>query len=265
MRFSYSNSETGRSDDQRSTLNVQRSTPNGRRKSENTHLQTKDNAVCGMRAVFALVSTILMMVTGCDRMITPRNTQTVKDADKKAAEGDYMRAISMYESALDDSTQCADIHYKLALLYDDKVNDPLNALHHYKRYLTLEPAGSRAAEVKNFMKRDEVTLATTLSGDAIVTRTEAARLKNENLALRKQLEERTAKIRLAEKAAPAAPAEGPMKSGTRHYVVQEGDTLYSIARKVYKSPSRWKQIRDANKGKLAGGTKLEPGETLTIP
>jgi nucleoid-associated protein YgaU len=172
----------------------------------------------------------------------------------------------MYEAALDDSPQCAEIHYKLALLYDDKMNDPLNALHHYKRYLTLEPAGSRAAEVKNFMKRDEVTLATTLSGDAIVTRTEAARLKNENLALRKQLEERAAKIKLAEKTdRPAAPAEGPRKAGNHHYVVQEGDTLYSIARKFYKSPSRWKQIRDANKGKLAGGTKLEPGETLTIP
>ncbi|HJT81076.1 MAG TPA: LysM peptidoglycan-binding domain-containing protein [Chthoniobacterales bacterium] len=215
----------------------------------------------------AILFAALLMITGCDRMITPRNAQIVKDADKKAAEGDYLRAISMYEAALeDDSSRCADIHYKLALLYDDKMNDPLNALHHYKRYLTLEPAGSRAGEVKDFMKRDEVTLATTLSGDAIVTRSEAARLKNENLALRKQLEERAAKIKMAEKAERAsAPAEGPKKAGHRSYVVQEGDTLYSIARKFYKSPSRWKQIRDANRGKLAGGTKLEPGETLTIP
>ena len=108
-------------------------------------------------------------------MITPRNTQIVKDADARAADGDYLRAINLYEAALDDSARCADIHYKLALLYDDKMNDPLNALHHYKRYLTLSPAGSHAAEVKNFMKRDELTLATTLSGDGIVTRSEAAR------------------------------------------------------------------------------------------
>jgi hypothetical protein len=49
--------------------------------------------------------------------------------------------------------------------------------------------------VKNFMKRAEVTLATSLSGDAIVTRAEAARLKNENLSLRKELEERTLKAK----------------------------------------------------------------------
>lgn len=191
----------------------------------------------------------------------------VKDADSKAAEGDYLAAIGLYESALDNSPRCADIHYKLALLYDDKMNDPLNALHHYKRYLTLNPTGPRAGEVKNFMKRDEVTLATTLSGDAIVTRTEAARLKNENLTLRKELEERAVKAKLAMEK-PAArnsiPAEGPKRAGNRSYVVQNGDTLYSIARKFYDSPTRWKQIRDANK-KLAGGAKLKPGETLTIP
>ena len=156
-----------------------------------------------------------VVFTGCERMVTPRNTQIVKDADAKVTEGDYFRAINLYESALDDSesSRNADIHYKLALLYDDKMNDPLNALHHYKRYLTLNPTGPRAAEVKNFMKRDEVTLATTLSGDAIVTRQEAARLKNENLTLRKELEDRTLKLKAMEKAdGPNPPAEGPKKS-----------------------------------------------------
>ena len=130
-------------------------------------------------------------------MITPRTTQIVKDADTKAADGDYLRAINLYESALDGGPGCAEIHYKLALLYDDKMNEPLNALHHFKRYLTLDPTGPRANDVKNFMKRDEVTLATTLSGDSIVTRQEAARLKNENLTLRKELEDRAMKLKAA--------------------------------------------------------------------
>ena len=174
------------------------------------------------RARPAVISVALLSIAaataGCERMITPRNTQIVKDADAKATEGDYFRAINLYESALDDSPRCADIHYKLALLYDDKMNDPLNALHHYKRYLTLNPTGSRATEVKNFMKRDEVSLATTLSGDAIVTRQEAARLKNENLTLRKQLEDRILKLRAIEKgeATNAAPAEGPKKTRKGH-------------------------------------------------
>ena len=80
-------------------------------------------------------------------------------------------------------------------LYDDKMNDPLSALHHFKRYLTLSPNGSHAGDVKNSMKRDEVAcVLTTLSGDSVVTRTEAARLRNENLNLHKELETRAAYI-----------------------------------------------------------------------
>src|SRR5260370_34468093 len=97
---------------------------------------------------------------GCARMMTTRYAQLVKDAEAKAAQGDFLRAINLYEAALDDSPRCAEIHYKLALLYDDKMNDPFNAVHHYKRYLTLSPSGSHAVDAKNFMKRDEVTLVT---------------------------------------------------------------------------------------------------------
>ena len=118
---------------------------------------------------------LVFLLTGCDRMITPRHAQLVKDADKKSAQGDFLRAINLYEAALDDSPRCAEIHYKLALLYDDKMNDPLNALHHFKRYLTLTSNGPRANDVKNFMKRDEIALLTSLSGDSVVTRVDAAR------------------------------------------------------------------------------------------
>lgn len=212
-------------------------------------------------AVFALV--------GCDRMITPRNAQIIKDAEAKAARGDYLRAINLYEAALDDSPSCADIHYKIALLYDDKMNDPLNALHHFKRYLILNPNGTRASDVKNLIKRDEVALLTSLSGDSVVTRTEAARLRNENLNLRKEMEERSMKPRVPVEKLQShdSPLENKetRKSGSRTYVVRPGDTLFSIARKFYKSSSRWKEIRDANKGNVGDGTKLKPGETLTIP
>src|SRR5256886_7901869 len=131
----------------------------------------------------------------CDRMMTSRHAQLVKDADWKSAQGDFARAINLYEAALDDSPRCAEIHYKLALLYDDKMNDPLNALHHFKRYLALSPNGSHANDVKNSIKRDEVAVLTILSGDSVVTRADAARLRNENLNLRKELEDHSLKMR----------------------------------------------------------------------
>ena len=79
---------------------------------------------------------------------------------RKSADGDFLHAINLYESALDGSTDSAEIHYKLALLYDDKMKDPLSALHHFKRYLTVAPGGATATEVKDFMKRDELALVT---------------------------------------------------------------------------------------------------------
>src|SRR5436309_9655000 len=206
---------------------------------------------------------------GCDRLTSSRYTQLTQDADAKSEQGDFERAINLYEAALDDSPRCAEIHYKLALLYDDKMNDPLSALHHFRRYLTLSPNGSHASDVKNSMKRDEVAVLTTLSGDSVVTRAEAARLRNENLDLHKELEGRARILRSGPDKSKAGEASSTKtasrKSGGRTYVVQSGDTLASISRKFYKSPKRWEKILDANKESIRTPGNLKVGQTLIIP
>jgi LysM repeat protein len=219
------------------------------------------------RKKFATAVTLglALAAASCDRMITPRSAQIIKDAESKTADGNFPRAIALYESALDDSPRAAEVHYRLALLYDDKLHDPLNALHHFKRYLTLAPSGPHANDVKNFMKKSELELGTSLSGDAVVSRAEAARLKNENLALRKDLEDLRAHRQpdLAKTDGKTADKKSP--AGARTYVVREGDTLASISRKFYKSSGHWKKIRDANRSALPDPAKLKPGTTLTIP
>jgi tetratricopeptide (TPR) repeat protein len=218
-----------------------------------------------MRATLIGALTALM-IAGCDRMITPRHAQQLKDAEAKAVSGDFARAISLYESALEDRPSDAEVHYKLGLLYDDKMNDPLNAIHHFKRYLAIAPGGTHAADVKNFVKRDELSLLTSLSGDAVMTRAEATRLRNENLTLRKELDEAHGRARV--------PSERPTSSATdarsndaksRTYVVQYGDTLASISRKFFKTSARWKQILDANRDVINDPKKLTAGQTLVIP
>src|SRR6202165_5584806 len=191
----------------------------------------------------ALVVGLALLCGSCDRMITPRNAQIIKDAENKTADGNFLRAITLYESALDDSPRAADVHYRLALLYDDKMHDPLNALHHFKRYLTLAPNGPHASEVKNFMKKDELELGTSLSGDSVVSRAEAARLKNENLTLRKEVEDQRARASGATTVkTPSDNLDGKTPSASkksvrasRTYVVRDGDTLASISRRFYKS------------------------------
>ena len=199
-----------------------------------------------------------------------RSSQLMEDADSKSAQGDFARAIDLYEAALDDSENIrnAEVHYKLALLYDDKLNDPVSALHHFKRYLALTPNGPHANEVKNSMKHDEIAALTALSGDSVIPLSEAVQLRNENLNLRKQLEARSASLRIGSEKSQTKDAgskKNASKTVDRSYVVQPGDTLFSISRKFYKSSKHWKEIRDANEKNTRDPKKLTVGETLIIP
>jgi len=47
--------------------------------------------------------------------------------------------------------------------------------------------------------------------------------------------------------------------------VQSGDTLFSISRKLYKSPRHWKDILEANKKNIRDPKDLTVGQTLIIP
>ena len=187
----------------------------------------------------------------------------MQDADNKSAQGDFERAVNLYEATLDDSPRGAEVHYKLALIYDDKLNDPVSALHHFKRYLALSPNGPHAKDVKDSIKRDEIAALTTLSGDSVITRAEAARLRNENLTLHKEIEERAAST-IKKLAGNDSRKAGSKKAG-QTYVVQSGDTLVSISRKFYKSPKRWKAILEANKKSIRDPKDLTVGQALVIP
>ena len=204
-------------------------------------------------------------LAGCDRLGSSRYTQLIQDAENKSAEGDFERAVNLYEAALDDSPRGAEVHYKMALLYDDKLNDPVSALHHFKRYLALSPNGPHAKEVKVSIKRDEIAALTALSGDSVITRTEAAQLRNENLTLHKQLDGRTASRTAFEKSQGTDAKKAGSKKAGQTYVVQTGDTLVSISRKFYRSPKRWKAILEANKKNIRDPKDLTVGQALVIP
>jgi nucleoid-associated protein YgaU len=221
----------------------------------------------------SLALCFLLQAAACNRLTTPRRAQLVQEADAREANGDFMQAVGLYEAALDGTAASADTHYRLALLYDDKMKDPFNALHHFKRYLALAPEGPHAADARTFMKRDELVVLTNLSGDTVLSRADATRLRNENLALRQKMEE----LRVAGAREPIAGAgtrresrerqkgSGRKPGGTRSYVVESGDTLASISRKFYKTSSRWKEIREANTGVIDDPKNLKIGTRLTIP
>jgi nucleoid-associated protein YgaU len=54
-------------------------------------------------------------------------------------------------------------------------------------------------------------------------------------------------------------------TGTRYYTVQTGDTLYSIARRVYGEGKYWKVIYDANKNLIQDPVQLKLTWKLELP
>jgi LysM repeat protein len=220
------------------------------------------NLVCVCFSIFLLCG-----LAGCDWIGSSRYDQLIQDADTKSAQGDFARAVDLYEAALDDSENIrkAEVHYKLALLYDDALHDPVSALHHFKRYLAVSPNGPHVKDVKESIKRDEIAALTALSGDSVITRAEAVQLRNENLTLHKELETRSASRSTLEKSGGNDTKKARGHKAGETYIVQSGDTLFSISRKFYRSPKHWKQILEANKKNIRDPKDLTIGQTLVIP
>ena len=75
-----------------------------------------------------------------------------------------------------------------------------------------------------------------------------------------------AQPRTAEDESAAQPPSDPAEQGeSRNYVVQSGDTLFSIAEQVYGNGSKYLQIFEANRDLLDSPDHILPGQDLTIP
>jgi LysM repeat protein len=226
-----------------------------------------------MRAALYFALCVAVMLGGCDRLFDKGSKDELAAGDKKAASGDFHGAVNAYEAALDGTEKSASAHWKLALLYDDKLKVPRDAIHHLERYLELAPNGTHAKDAKAMLKQAETRLALAQGKGTFTTQEEAVRLKNDNLQLRKMLAElRTQKsatppsvVAGAKTAKPGEQPQKPIAPGQRTHVVKPGETMASIAQTYYKNKGRWKDIQDANFYSTNGTPKIKPGQTLIIP
>ena len=60
---------------------------------------------------------------------------------------------------------------------------------------------------------------------------------------------------------PASPPANP----PAEYKVEEGDTLYAIAKRFYGDIAAWKKIRDANKAVISTDGRLRVGDVIRLP
>jgi len=230
-------------------------------------------------AVYFLAALIPLFFSGCDQITDWQGTRPDVLAEQAAAQRDYPQAVRFYESALDGTSGTAEVHFRLAIIYDAHLNDPVSALHHYRRFNRMSSDQSKKGEVGTSIARLEREMVARLGEGGLVTRAEAVRLRNENSTLRQQI----AALR-GQKVPPAATAVKPSVDAqgfstvpqtrvaeqvvgeeTRTYTVQRGDTLAAISRKFYNTSNRWKDIVDANHNQLQGGTAIREGQVLIIP
>ncbi|MEO6786011.1 MAG: LysM peptidoglycan-binding domain-containing protein [Chthoniobacteraceae bacterium] len=212
-------------------------------------------------AAFAIAAALAL--AGCEKHDSSR--EAVDLGDKRAKLGAYKEAVRAYESAFDGTAKTAEVHYKLGVLYDDKLKNPLAAIHHYDRYLDLVPTGGRAKEAKAARADCEKRLNLSLKDGGLMTTSEAARLRNENERLRKELAElHSIKPTPAPHTAGAGGTD-KMTPGARTHVVERGETLASISFKYYRNRANASRIKTANYNQLGGKDIIKPGMTLIIP
>jgi tetratricopeptide (TPR) repeat protein len=200
---------------------------------------------------------------------------------------DYPAAAAAYEKALQCNPDLAQAHLELGLIYDDKLNDPVAAIYHYRRYLALKPNTDKRQLVQDFIERARLSLAAKLPQSPIVDPSELTRLQNEKAALmaeNAQLRRRIAELEKtpvahasrpvtppAAPAVPAAPTQAPVAAAAppppkgRIHTVAKGDTLQSLAYRYYGTRAAWDKIYQANRNSLATKDQLKLGQELVIP
>lgn len=189
-------------------------------------------------------------------------------------------AIDLFNKTLERKPQLARAHLELGLLYDMKKQDYVRALYHYQRYLELRPDAEKKELIDGLILQARLSFAASLPHQPAGAVEEIALLKKEIALLRNQLDApqpaggtrpAAAATRPAQPAPAAAtvvppkPQPEPAKPALQPYVVQQGDTLSSIAAKMYRDPNKWRVIYDANRATLSSPESARVGQTLLIP
>ena len=137
---------------------------------------------------------LCVAVSGCsptaETQLDEQQNPHFKAGREKLSALDYKGAIESFERAVEDNPRSALAHFELGVLFEQHANDYPAALYHYNKALKLRPNGNPAENIRQRIPgcKQELLKADSL---AIVNPTalrETERLREDNLALRKQVE-----------------------------------------------------------------------------
>jgi len=246
-----------------------------------------------LRAMSALTVRVLVLCTalcvcGCSRSVEwldrkDRSDVMVQRALARQNEGDMESAIRLYTEALESDPDLSRAHLEVALLLHDRRKDYVRAIYHYTRYLEKRSATEKRDMILNRIRLAKQAFAASLINAERYGMDRVLALESENEELKrtvitleedagraeKRLRAMEERLRAVETKAsrhpPVSVATGTTETGPRVYKVKRGDTLSSIAAKLYGDAGKWRKIAEANKDELKGGDRVMVGQELVIP
>jgi len=172
--------------------------------------------MCAFRFFIAVA---VFALAGCDLLTISQSGRGIREGNDAVLRGEFQRAVQHYEAALDGTLLTAEAHYRLGLVYEDKLKNEVAALHHFERYLELAPQGQFATDVRGYVERLSLLIVSRLADGPVMPAREATRLKNENLALKQQLAEMRQQLPAGRATTPAASKPSPTPVSTPAMIV----------------------------------------------
>lgn len=217
--------------------------------------------------------------TGCSRSgseLSELDDPLIRQAHARAQEGNKDMALALLNRALLRKPGLSRAHLDAALLYDQYKQDYVRAIYHYTRYLELRPQPDKRTMIEGLIRQARIAYAASLVDQEYTIDHRLRQLREENERLQNDLREVRANLaKLLLQARGVAPAVPPAPAAVaapvapaaaeRTYKVQPGDTLSTIAARMYQEPRQWPLIFEANRDVLPGPEKLVVGQTLRIP
>jgi tetratricopeptide (TPR) repeat protein len=235
---------------------------------------------------------------------SPADVELVEETDERQyqlaknylSQGRTEEALSAFLRVIDARRAAPQSHLEAGYLYLREFGDPVRAIYHFDRFLQFEPQSPQAPQVRQLIETAEKEFARQLPAqpyqgelDRIDLMELVKSLREENERLKRDLAAAGARARKLEgvlaqarriPSADAAPAQGTTAAAARPeaaatspdpsavpeaYSVRPGDTLSSISKRFYGTPSRWMDIYQANRDRLASQNALKVGQELRIP
>lgn len=254
---------------------------------------------------FLLLALLIGSLPGCApsgvEVLSETDEKQYQLAQDYKSQGQIEEALSAFNRVIDARRDAPESHLEAGYIYLHELKDPVRAIYHFDRYLQYKPQSPQAPQVRQLVETAQKEFARQLPAqpyqgglDRIDLMELVKNLKQENEALKRELmatqgqvqqlknvvgqARRLPQVQSAQPAASSAQASSRVSAPVagsaaspdpatvpRKHVVQSGDTLSTISKRYYGTPSRWIDIYQANRDRLRSENALKVGQEIRIP